>query len=86
MTRLEDEYQEEERALEEYIVEEPPSSQDDQLETSEVDERVNVLIAGVEMRAEVEAAEREKVESNEAGNVIFCCFAAFLVHLYYFDL
>ena len=51
MTRLEDEYQEEKRALEEYIVEEPPSSQDDQLETSEVDERVNVQIAGVEMRA-----------------------------------
>ena len=84
MTRLEDEYQEEERALEEYIVEEPPSSQDDQLATSEVDERVQ--IAGVEMRAEVESAESEKVESNEAGNVILCCFAAFLVHLYYFDL
>ena len=86
MTSLEEECREEERALEENIVEEPPSSQDDQLETSEVDERVNVQIAGVEMRAEVEAAEREKFESNEAGNVILCCFAAFLIHLYYFDL
>ena len=83
MTSLEEECREEERALEENIVEEPPSSQDDQLETSEVDERVNVKIE--EMKAVVEA-ERGKVESNEAGNVILCCFAAFLIHLYYFDL
>ena len=88
MTRLEEEWQEEERPLEESIVEEPPSSQDDQFETSEVDERVNVTIDGVEIKAvvEVEAAEREKVETTEAGNVILCCFAAFLIHLYYFDL
>ena len=86
MTSLEEECREEERALEENIVEEPPSWQDDQLETSEVDERVNVKIEEMKGDIEAKAAERGKVDSNEAGNVILCCFAAFLIHLYYFDL
>ena len=87
MTRLEEECQEEEeRAVEENMVEEPPSSHNDQLEPLEVDERVNVKIEEKKAGVEVEAAERERVESNEAGNVILCCLAAFLIQLYYFDL
>ena len=90
MTRLEEECQEEEeeRAVEENTVEEPrpPSSHNDQLEPLEVDERVNVKIEEMKADFEVEAAERERVESNEAGNVILCCFAVFLIQLYYFDL
>ena len=34
----------------------------------------------------VEAAKTETVETNEVGNVILCCLAAFLIQLYYFDL
>ena len=26
------------------------------------------------------------MEFNEAGNVMLCCFAAFLIQLYYFDI
>ena len=26
------------------------------------------------------------IEFNEAGNVMLCCFAAFLIQLYYFDI
>ena len=28
----------------------------------------------------------ENMEFNEAGNVMLCCFAAFLIQLYYFDI
>jgi len=77
----------------ENTVEETSSLQDHkQFETSKVDERVNVTIDGVEITSEVEgvknveAAETETVETNEAGNVILCCLAAFLLQLYYFDL
>ena len=78
MTRIEEQWQEEENTIEE----DPPSH----FETLEVDERLNVTIDGAEMKSEVEASEREREESNEAGNVILCCFAVFLIHLYYFDL
>ena len=78
---------------EENRVEETSSLQDHkQFETSKVDERVNVTIDEVEMKSDVEgvknveAAETETVETNEAGNVILCCLAAFLLQLYYFDL
>ena len=75
MTRLEGKLQEE-RTLEENTLEEAPTFHDHKhFETSEVDERVNV-----------KAAETENVETNEAGNVILCCFAALLLHVYYFDL
>ena len=63
-----------------------------QFETSKVDERVDVTIDGVETKSEVEkvknveSAETENIETNEAGNVILCCLAAFLLQLYYFDL
>ena len=63
-----------------------------QFETSKVDERVNVTIDGVETKSEVEkvtnaeAAQTENIETNEVGNVILCCLAAFLIQLYYFDL
>ena len=63
-----------------------------QFETSKVDERVNVTIDEVEIKSDaevvknVEAAKTETVETNEAGNVILCCLAAFLLQLYYFDL
>ena len=63
-----------------------------QFETSKVDERVNVTIDEVEIKSDaevvknVEAAKTETVETNEAGNVILCCLAAFLIQLYYFDL
>ena len=83
MTRFEEQWQEEERTLEENTIEEAPHSQ---FETLEVDERLNVTIDVAEMKSEAEAGEREREESNEAGNVILCCFAAFLIHLYYFDL
>ena len=79
--------------LEENRVEETSSLQDHkQFETSKVDERVNVTIDEVEMKSDVEgvknveAAETETVETNEAGNVILCCLAVFLLQLYYFDL
>ena len=74
-------------------LEETSSLQDHkQFETSKVDERVNVTIDGVEMTSDaevvknVESAETENIETNEAGNVILCCLAAFLLQLYYFDL
>ena len=63
-----------------------------QFETSKVDERVNVTIDGMERKSDIEvvtnaeAAQTETVETNEAGNVILCCLAAFLIQLYYFDL
>jgi len=82
MTRIEEQWQEE-RTLEENTIEEYPHSH---FETLEVDERLNVTIDGTEMKSEVEASEREREESNEAGNVILCCFAVLLIHLYYFDL
>ena len=77
----------------ENTVEETSSLQDHkQFETSKVNERVDVTIDEVEMKSDVkgvknvEAGETETVETNEAGNVILCCLAAFLLQLYYFDL
>jgi len=78
MTRIEEQWQEEENTIEE-----APHSH---FETLEVDERLNVTIDGTEMKSELKTAEREREESNEAGNVILCCFAVLLIHLYYFDL
>ena len=61
-----------------------------QFESSEIDELVNVATEGLDIKVEnVEnagTAEVENVEFNEAGNVILCCFAAFLLHLYFLDL
>ena len=58
-----------------------------QFESSEIDEIVNVTTEGLDMKVEnAGTAEVENVEFNEAGNVILCCFAAFLLHLYFLDL
>ena len=58
-----------------------------QFESSEIDELVNVATEGLDMKVEnAGTAEVENVEFNEAGNVILCCFAAFLLHLYFLDL
>ena len=58
-----------------------------QFESSEIDEIVNVATEGLDMKVEnAGTAEVENVEFNEAGNVILCCFAAFLLHLYFLDL
>jgi len=58
-----------------------------QFGSSEIDELVNVATEGLDMKVEnAGTAEVENVEFNEAGNVILCCFAAFLLHLYFLDL
>jgi len=81
------------KELEESTVEETSSLQDHKhFEKSKVAKRLNVTIDGVEMKSavevvkNVESAEMETVETNEVGNVILCCLAAFLLQLYYFDL
>ena len=58
-----------------------------QFESSKIDEIVNVTTEGLDMKVEnAGTAEVENVEFDEAGNVILCCFAAFLLHLYFLDL
>ena len=83
-TRLEEQQQEEK------IFEENRASSlkdNKQFESSEIDEIVNVATEGLDMKVEnAGTAEVENVEFNEAGNVILCCFAAFLLHLYFLDL
>ena len=83
-TRLEEQQQEEK------IFEENRASSlkdNKQFESSEIDEIVNVTTEGLDMKVEnAGTAEVENVEFNEAGNVILCCFAAFLLHLYFLDL
>ena len=83
-TRLEQQQQEEK------IFEENRASSlkdNKQFESSEIDEIVNVATEGLDMKVEnAGTAEVENVEFNEAGNVILCCFAAFLLHLYFLDL
>ena len=81
------------KELEESTVEETSSLQDHKhFEKSKVAKRLNVTIDGMERKSDIEvvtnaeAAQTETVETNEAGNVILCCLAAFLIQLYYFDL
>ena len=86
MARLEEKLQEE-IVLEENTVEEAPTLTDHkQFETSEVNETIDVVKMKSNVVENVEAAETETVEYNEAGNVMLCCFAALLLHVYYFDL
>ena len=86
MARLEEKLQEI-KTLEENTVEEAPTLQDHKLfETSEVNETIDVVKMKSNVVENVEAAETETVEYNEAGNVMLCCFAALLLHIYYFDL
>ena len=86
MARLEEKLQEE-TTLEENTVKEAPTLQDHKLfETSEVNETIDVVKMKSDVMENVEAAETESIETNEAGNVMLCCFAALLLHVYYFDL
>ena len=86
MARLEEKLQEE-TTLEENTVKEAPTLQDHKLfETSEVNETIDVVKMKSDVMENVEAAETESIENNEAGNVMLCCFAALLLHVYYFDL
>ena len=87
MARLEEKLQEEIKTLEENTVEEAPTLTDHkQIETSEVNETIDVVKMKSDVMENVEAAETESIETNEAGNVMLCCFAALLLHVYYFDL
>ena len=86
MARLEEKLLEE-TTLEENTVKEAPTLQDHKLfETSEVNETIDVVKMKSDVMENVEAAETESIETNEAGNVMLCCFAALLLHVYYFDL
>ena len=87
MARLEEKLQEEIKTLEENTVKEVPTVQDhNQFETSKVIETIDGMKMKSDAVENVESAEMETVEYNEAGNVMLCCFAALLLHVYYFDL